>query len=225
MDPKENAVVTPPATIKVGDKEYTPEQIEQLEKEKSELEESKKTLQSDYSKKAQRLSELEKSDLADKADDVIAGKISATTLTDQEKEDLGYMSRLGFVPQAKLDEVIKRVQEETEKKVEDKLTKTQRLAQTEKEIDNLASQHTFIDKEQLKKYLSDRAEGGTVLSTEEAVTLLYKDQIVAAGIKPADLPGVEPSKKQDIDPPAPKILPLGSKEMGDRIRERLETVK
>lgn len=213
-----------PQTIKVGDKEYTPEQIEQLEQDaakKAEVEENYKNLQSDYSKKAQRLSELEKSDLKDKANDVISGDIDASELTEQEKDDLKYMSKLGFIPQKTFDEVISKVKEDTKKEIEGEMTKKELREKTEKEISDLAAKYSFVKPDDLKKYMSDRAEGGTILNADEAFTLLYKDQIIAEGIKPADLPGVENSKKGKQEEPKAKILPLGSKEMSEHLTERL----
>jgi len=72
--------------------------------------------------------------------------------------------------------------------------------------------------------LSERAKGGTVLTVDEAATLLYKDQFIANNIKPADLPGAEKGNKGTIEEPKPKILPLGSSAMSERIAERLNKV-
>jgi hypothetical protein len=218
-------VVVPPTTMKVGDKEYTPEQIVELEKaaaEKDEVTNNYKSLQSDYSKKAEKAKLYD--ELQAKADDVIKGDVSASDMTAQEIEDLKYMSKLGFVPQKKLDEVIAKVKEETTKEVEEKLTRKEKLAQVEKEIDVLAGQHTFIVKDDLKKYMSDRAQNGTVLTPEDAVTLLYKDQILANGIKPEDLPGAAKVDKGKIEEPKAKILDLGSRAMNERMRERLTSI-
>lgn len=212
-------VVDAPTTLKVGDKEYTPEEIQKLEESKAFFQtESQKAKEEN-----QTLAEKAKSydELQTKADDVISGKISASELTEQEKEDFKYMGKIGYTTKADVEALIAKVKEDTTKEVEDKLTRSQKLAQVEKEIDNLASQNTFIDKEELKKYMSDKATAGTLLSTEEAVTLLYKDKIIANGIKPNDLPGVEADKKGKIEAPKGKILPLGSREMSEHLAERL----
>lgn len=223
-DPIVPPVVVPPATLKVGDKEYTPEQIAELEKSVAEKEEQFKSLQSDYSKKSARLSELEKADLKSEANKINSGETDLSNLSDQQKEDLKYMADLGFITPKKLEEVVSKVKEETTKEVEEKLTKKEKLAQTEQKIKDLKVQYPFIDEDKLKEYLSERAKAGTLLTEEEGVTLLYRDNILANGVKPIELPGVESGKKGIIEEPKPKILPLGSAAMNERIAERLNKV-
>lgn len=221
---KDPAIVADPAptVFKVGEKEYTPEQIQKLEDDKAFFQtESQKAKEDNKTlgEKAQKYDELQS-----KADDVISGKISASELTEQEKEDFKYMGKIGYATKGDVEALIAKVKEDTTKEVEEKLTKKERLTQVEKEIDTLASQYTFIDKEELKKYMSEKATAGTVLTTDEAVTLLYKDKIIANGIKPADLPGVEKVDKGKPEEPKPKILELGSRAMSERIAERLNPV-
>jgi type I site-specific restriction-modification system R (restriction) subunit len=227
MDPEEgkDPAAVAPTTIKVGDKEYTPEEIEKLEKsrdffqtESQKVKEEMKTLQD--SKAA--------NDLSKTADDVISGKVSATELTAQQIEDLKYMESLGFITPKKLEEVISKVKEDTTKEVEEKLTKKELLEKTEKEIKDLKSQHDFIDEEELKKYMTERAEGKNgskaILSVEEAAMILYKAKFLASGIKPDDLPGMEKGKKQSIETPKPKVLTLGSRAMSEHLAEKLKKI-
>jgi len=229
-EPDPNAPTNKDGADPSKDANQPSEREKELESQLAKAEEEKLNLRKGLDEKGVELNQA-KQKLAEKADDVISGKISATELTEQEKEDLGYMSKLGFVPQSKLDEVMKKVdetvakvKEETTKEVEEKLTKKEKLAQVKQEIATLKNQYSFIDESELEKYMSERAIGGTILSAEEAVTLLYKDKILASGIKPADLPGAEKGGKQGIEEPKPKILPLGSREMGDRIAEKLVKV-
>lgn len=219
--------VTPPANKDGADPTKVANQPSEREKELeaklAQVEEDKLNLRKGLDEQGKKLNQIEQK-LAEKADDVIKGDVSASQMTEQEIEDLKYMEKLGYVSTKKLDEVIAKVKEETKKETIGELTKEKFKERTEKEIDELAVKHTFIDKEQLKKYMSDRAESGTVLSADEAVTLLYKDKILADGIKPADLPGAEDSKKGIPEEPKPKVLELGSRAMSERIAERLNKV-
>lgn len=215
-------VVDAPTTLKVGDKEYTPEEIQKLETSRDFFQTESQKAKDDNKTLAEKAKSYD--ELQTKADDVIAGKISASELTEQEKEDFKYMGKIGYATKGDVEALIAKVKEDTTKEVEEKLTKKERLAQVESEINTLATQHTFIDKEELKKYMSDKATSGTLLSTEEAVTLLYKDKIIASGIKPEDLPGVEKGGKQGVETPPAKILELGSRAMSERIAERFNSV-
>ena len=110
---------TPPA-IKIGDKEYTAEEITALEAKAAKLEEDHKSMQSDYTKKSMKLAEYEK--LAEKVDNVNSGDIAASDLTEQEMADLKYMKRLGLITKAEHDKVLSQALEEKEKELIKEIT-------------------------------------------------------------------------------------------------------
>ncbi len=215
---QEEEIVTPP-TMKVGEKEYTPEDVEQLVADRQQLEDSKKSLQADYTRKAQKLAEYEKGTLRQKIEGVASGEADAT-MSEQEIADMQYLSKLGFVPKTQLDAVLTKLDE-----VESKFTskeRDQKLKEITTQIDSLQAEHKFIDKQKLTDYMIERAKTGTVLAPDEAAYLLYKTEFGVAGKRPAPLPGFEgsPKARQEVEtsgkPPA-----LDSKQMNDLIRTRL----
>jgi hypothetical protein len=80
----------------------------------------------------------------------------------------------------------------------------------------------------MAKYLADMAEGKNGpkanLTTEEAFHILYRDKLAVAGVKPEDLPGVVKDDKGKIVEPVAKILPLGSREMSEHLKEKLNRI-
>lgn len=219
-----------PAAIKVGDKEYTPEQIAELETAKEESEAKYKSLQADYSKKAQRLAEIEKSGLVEKSDRILAGRTSASELSDEEVKDLEYMKKVGAITKedlesilSKSDSEIKSLREKLEAREQEDKNKTleQRKQQIQSQLDALSDKYSFIDKKELLSFMADKAKSGTILSPDDAAILKYRDKFAAAGVKPADLPSVEDTSKNRVDEPKPKIVPLKSSAMRELMREKL----
>lgn len=214
-----------PAKIKVGEKEYTPEEIEKLEADRAKAEEDFKNLQADYTKKSQKLSEYEKGNLINKARDIASGDDDVKNLSEGELADMKYLEKLGFIPKSQLDSIIQKAKEDTTKEVEEKLTHQQRKEKLQTEITELTKQHSFIKETELKEYMAERAKNGTILTPEEAALILYKDSFIATGKKPDELPAFDKSGKGRNEAPEPdkKILDLGSREMNDRIKEKLAT--
>ena len=206
-------------SIKIGDKEYT-------EKEIQALEESKKFFQSENSKKEEKLKEYER--LSEKVNDINSGEAKAE-LTQAEKDDLIYMKKIGFITQKEHEDALAKVKEETIKETEEKLTQKEKDAKKEAlrkkikaEITALDEKYSFVKSEDLEKFMSEKAEKGTVLSTEEAFKLFYYEQLVASGIKPENLPGVaSEGSKKITEAPKSKVLDLSSPEMAERITEKL----
>lgn len=218
----DEAAKTPP-TIKIGDKEYTASEIQALEEAKAKTEEEKALLQSDYTKKAQRLAELEK--LQEKVDDIKSGSADASDLTAAELEDLKYFRKLGFLPKEEHEKILEEKLAAKEKELEEKETKREMRIRVEKEIDELATKHDFVKKDELAKFLSDKADAGAILTTDEAFTLLYKDVIIANNVKPEELPGVDKTSKAEAPTKTDKVFELGSREMNAYLKERLTQPK
>lgn len=196
----------------------------ELEAALAKAEEEKLNLRKGLDEKGKELNSM-KEQLTKKADDVISGDASASDLTQQEIDDMKYMSKLGFMSHKKVEEIVKQVKEETTLEVEAKLTKKELRERINGEIESLANQHDFVDKEELKKFMSEKAEKGVLLDVDDAFTLCYKDKIIAGTKKPDDVPAVEKTNKQGVDEPKPKLLELGSREMSERIAERIRRIE
>jgi len=217
-----------PTKLKVGDQEFTAEDVQKVLEEKKQLEESKKALQADYTKKAQRLSELEKSDLSQKMKDVNSGDMDVADLSTEDIENLKYLEKIGGVKRSdlkqletKLNEALsdvvewKKSQEAERAKSQEEAT-SKRLKEIDAEVNELTAKYKFIDKKELADYMADRG-----LPPTEAARLLYFDKFMEAGVKPADLPAFEGGSKTNEPTPDAKILELGSREMNDAIKQKL----
>lgn len=201
--------VTPPATVKVGDKEYTPEKIADLEAKAAKVEETEKSykaLQSGYSKAAEKASMFDK----------LVGKEGESKedkpLTALDKENIDYMKGLGFNPnaltQTEIDEILNKKESEIEQRVVTKF-------ELNRQIDTLAEKYEFVDKDELKQYMAKRAmdeNNPAKLTPEEAFFLLYRDKITASNVKPADLPEFSSTSKiKEPEANKPRILGRGLK--------------
>jgi hypothetical protein len=213
--------VTPPATVKVGDKEYTPEVIAEMESKAAkadELEGKYKSLQSDYSKKAEKAKMFDK--LVGQGE---PKENTAKPLEGLDKENFDYMKNLGFNPNAMTPEEIGRVLEDRDQKVEERVMTKLGL---QKQIENLSKEYEFINEKELAEYMAKRAndESNPVkLTPDEAAFLLYKDKFIAKEIKPADLPQFSSTTKtKEPEVAKPKIMSLKSRDMFSYLIGKLE---
>lgn len=210
-----------PAKIKVGDKELTAEEIQQVLADNAKKEEQLKSLQADYTKKAQKLSELEKSQLKDKMEDINAGDLDVSNLTQDDIENLKYMEKLGVVKKAdikQLEDTLKSALNDVAewKKAKETEAKEQRLKEIDAEVEGLKKQYQFIDKKELAEFMAEKGLGPT-----EAARLLYFDKFLAAGTKPSELPSFDGGSKTNEPDPEPQILDLNSREMNEVMRQKL----
>ena len=200
---------TIPSSIKVGDKEYTAEEIQ-------ELEDDRKNLARGLTVKSEELKSLKT-----KVDEVKFGDRPASDLNDDEVEDLKYLNdKLHFMTKDQVSEMLSQRESEIEKRVEERLSNDKKQSEVLSRIDQLSEKYSFIKKEEFTAFIKDNAERFGKLTVDEIANIKYATQFGAQGIKPDDLPSVEPSNAGRPEPKA-KIMKLGSNEMNSFLRETM----
>lgn len=213
---KKKADDTTPPTVKIGDKEYTPEQLEKAIETNTELQEwSEKngdwrSLKSDYTKKSQKIADLEKAkdninDTKQNVQGALDGSISLKDMSEEEANlyrDIkkGKGLTVDDIPNLieKASEIAyKRFSEESDKnkKEEEKVKLKETL---ERQISDIAKANDFVDEGKLKNFMRERSEQGEILMPETAFKILYAPQLSTDGKTPDNLPAVDKSKEGDL---------------------------
>jgi hypothetical protein len=225
---EDNGSAAEPTKIKVGEVEYTAEELAAATAAKQELDEwSQKhgdwrALKAEFTKTHQEQADIERK--AKLAKDITDGTTKATDLTAEELVDLAYIKKL--VPQ--LGEL--NVEEIVAKAKEEALAEAQKAFEfktTEEKINSLIKEETvkypFVKEDELKNYLEEEAKANRFKTPHEAVLVKYEDQVLGYNKKPEDLPNFEKTdtKGRPEDPTPAKLPELGSPAMSERIKARL----
>lgn len=217
--------------IKVGDKEYTSEEIAAEIAAKEELEGKYKDMQSGFTKSQQELKEY-KEELG-KADDIRSGALSADDMSEQEKIDMLYVQKLakksGFITNDEYKDVVSTLEalksdRDKELEVKGEQAKKELLERIEKEITDLSTQFEFVKPDELKKYMDDEALQKRIHTPKQAARDLYFDQFVNQGVKPENLPSLQGNPKGRIEEPKAKLPELGSRAQHESIMERYKSI-
>jgi len=198
-----------PSTVKIGDKEYTPEQLEKAIETDAELQEwSKKhgdwqSLKSDYTNKSQKLADLEKArenvtETKQNVQDALDGSVSLKDLSDEESALYRDIKKGKGLTVDDIPKILEQAEERAEKKFSKNLKDIKVKETLERQISEIAIKNDFVDKDKLKQFMKERSDEGEILLPETAFKILYADNIVAIGKTPDNLPGVGKSKEEDL---------------------------
>ena len=174
-------------------------EIAQLKADLEKKDTDYKSLQSDYTVKTQELSEVKKQ-VPVKTETL---GFDPSKLSEEDRATYDLVKKAGGITQDVWEKSQSEIQslKDSIKSVNDRFETQEQTKQREKletTISKLAAANTFVDPQKLKSFMAERSEKGEILSPESAMVVLYKDQIIAAGLKPSNLPGVDKSAKEDL---------------------------
>jgi hypothetical protein len=217
--------------IKVGDKEYTPEEVAALEEKAETATKQYKELQSDYSKKAEKAKKYD--ELAQKSEDILSGDIPASNLTEKDIENLRYFKQMGIMTKAQVNELLTRNKEEIRKELEDERLakqaeskKSKQIKSMKAELETLTADYDFVKQNDLVEYMKERnKKDGVILTPNDAARLLYPKEFALVGEKPRELPTMDSEiKDRRHEVAQSKIMGLRSREMNEMMRNKLGTL-
>jgi vacuolar-type H+-ATPase subunit I/STV1 len=223
------------STVIIDDKEYTPDELKGILEERDRLAKDNASLHSDYTKKAQELAEIKKGN--SRIDDLLSGEIPASDITEDDIANINWMKKFGYMTKAEAERLFKereaQLDQIVEKKVEERQRKEKRLAQLNSEIDELTAKYPFVKREDLEKFMADEAvkynksggtDGAIYANATRAARELYFEQFTASNASPSNLPAASAGAKEKATDVVlkTKVLPLGSREMSERMKEAIK---
>lgn len=194
-----------PTLVKVGDKEYTVDQLNEAMQVKSQVDEFGKEhgdWKSIYPEFTKRSQELKK---AKAAEEQLAELKKGLSIQGADKEELppdydlviANAKRYHLLTPDQADALIKKVDN-----LEQKLTKKESddlVDDLKSEISEMVATHPFVKEQELVDYMLEAANQGKNLSVDEAAKLKYFDQFAQLSVKggSAKLPETDTSTKGD----------------------------